>query len=140
MKTITPHAGTAELVALWIKAKDAELAWQAHRREIEARILELNKDEIEEVKASLTTDRVLSRTVALDTLELRIARDLELDQAEAALFAAQYPSLMTIVLKSEYRPVARGVLGALAKPDTELGREVGQLVSFKEARVSFSKS
>ena len=140
MKNIAPKAGTAELVALWITAKDAELAWQAHRRELEARIAELNKDAIEEVKETLAADRVLSRSVGLDGLVLKVARDLEIDQAQAALFATQYPQLMTIVLKSEYKPVARGVLGALAKPETELGREVAEMVSFKESRVSFSKS
>jgi hypothetical protein len=139
MKNIIPHAGTAELTALWHKAKEAELAWQAHRRELEARIVELNKDQIEEVKEALAADRVLSRSVGLDGLVLKVARDLEIDQAQAALFATQYPQLMTIVLKSEFKPVARGVLGALAKPETQLGQEVAEMVSFKESRVSFSK-
>lgn len=139
MKTILPSAGTADLIALWVTAKDAELAWQAHRRELEARIVELNKDQIEEIKLTLEADRVLSRSVGLDGLVLKVERGLDLDQAQAALFAAQYPSLMNIVMKMEYKPVSRGVLGALAKPETQLGQEVAELVSFKESRISFSK-
>ncbi|NCC41598.1 MAG: hypothetical protein EOM21_19700 [Gammaproteobacteria bacterium] len=140
MKTLSPVAGTQELIDLWQKAKDAELAWVNHRREVEARILDMNKDAIEEVKQSLEADRKLSTSVGLDGLELRVAREIELDQAEAALFAAAYPSLVTIVLKAEFKPVAKGVLSTIAKSETELGREVAAMVSFKDAKVSFSKA
>ena len=140
MKALTPHAGTAELVALWVKAKEAETAWQSHRRELEARIADLNKEQIEEVKLAIEADRVLSRSVGLDSLVLKVSRELDLDQAQAALFSVRYPSLMTIVLKSEYKPVAKGVLSALAKPESELGQEVAEMVAFRESKVSFSKA
>lgn len=140
MKTLSPVAGTRELVELWTKAKEAETAWVNHRREVEARILDLNKAEIDSVKQSLESDRKLSSSVKLGELELRVAREIELDQAEAALFAAQYPSLVTIVLKMDYKPVARGVLSTIAKSETELGREVAAMVTFRESKVSFSKA
>lgn len=140
MKTINPSAETGDLLALWIKAKDAELAWQTHRRELEAAIIERNAAAFDALKVELEQDKVLSRKVQFGELVVTAGRDLDIDQVQAAILSSQYPQLVNVALKSEYKPVARHFLPLLAKPETEIGQRVAEMTTFKPTRLSFAKS
>jgi hypothetical protein len=133
-KTIEVRPETEGLLTQWASAKKAEREWMEYRRHIESLIAEQYGDEFDAIKGSLSG---MSTSVKLGDLEVEFSRDFITDQAEAALLIGLYPNLNGVVLKTEYKPIARGALAALGKPETQLGQELAGVLSFKDVRTYF---
>jgi hypothetical protein len=131
MKTIEPTSVSKPLIDQWLAAKKAELAWIEHRRYLEQQIAAAHQADYDDISTSLAG---LSTTVGLGELELQFSRDFEVDQAEAAIFMGRHPNLAGVVMRTEYKPVAKGALSLLAKTD-ELGQELAKVLGFKPVRV-----
>lgn len=140
MQALTLKPGIQELIDSWHKAKDVEKTWNEYRVQIENTIAQHYEPEFAEIKAQLAQATQLSESVKIGDLKISLGRTLKIEQAQAALFCAQYPELLNVVLKYEYKPANSGSLLGAMFADGKLGEEISKIVEIKDSKPSFSKA
>lgn len=140
MQALTIKPGVEELIALWHRSKETEKTWNDYRLQVEATILAHYEQEISEIRSQLKQSTQLSESVKLGSLKIALGRTMKISQAEAALFCAQHPELINVLLKYEFKPQnSSSLLGAM-HADGKLGEEVTKLAELSDSKPSFSKA
>ncbi len=140
MQVLPVKPGVQELISLWEKAKDTERTWNEYRLQVEAAILTHYEQELGEIRSQLKQSVQLSETVKLGSLKIAIGRTLKVSQAEAALFCAEFPELINVLLKYEFKQAnSSSLLGAM-HAEGKLGEKVSKLAELSDSKPSFSKA
>lgn len=137
--TLTTTNTTQALIESWLEAKEAEVAWQTHRRAIEAELADLHAEDIASMEERIEGSNNLSQKAALGEMVITVGHDLTADQTEAALLVQQYPHLANNGFKIEYKPMSRHILPLRNKGGSEVADRVRQITAFKPFRTSFAK-
>lgn len=125
------------LTKSWNEAKSNENGWREIRRQAEAEILELYKDEVAGLKAGLESTNKLTSTLKLGELEVTLGRELKVHQPAAVEFLTHHPAFVGVIFRPEYKADSRAVLNAIAQGNG-LAQELKMVVSFADRSPSFS--
>lgn len=136
--TIVPNAHTQALIEQWKQAKDSERQWAEYRHALEAAILDQHKEEVERLTAWLAGKEILTMSVELGDLELKIGSRLELDEAQVVLFLSEHPELASVLFKCKHEPQNSRAFLRLLHGTNELSEGVKQVAKLKPIKPSFS--
>ena len=137
MTKIETNAQLDDLLTKWAAAKDAELQWQNYRRLLEDQITALQGGYATVVN-NLRSGTTLTKSMEIGKAKVQVGYDLSVDQPKAIEFLATYPHLHSVVLVPVYKPTSSKAVLTAMQSETEVGKALKDVVSYKERRPSYS--
>jgi hypothetical protein len=138
MRTIQLNPAATELISAWYAAKDAEIKWAEHRRNIEEQILSLHPSALQDLETLMGYNNTLSVSATLGSLKVEAKRTVDLDQAQVGQIVADHPDLLGPLFRVKYEVAAsRSLFGALSGGG-EVAEAVRGAVKFRAQKPYFS--